>query len=72
MHPCWVPCDFEWYGEDWCVLVVCVFSCEVFGGEPVHFMVAELLSGEVFCFPFVYMIDGAVLKVFVCVDFHNV
>ena len=35
-------------------------------------MVAELLSGEVFCFPFVYVIDGAVLKVFVCVDFHNV
>ena len=62
----------EWYGEDWRVLVVCVFSCEVFGGEPVHSMVAELLSSEVFCFPFVYMIDGAVLKVFVCVYFYNV
>jgi hypothetical protein len=72
VHPCWVPCDFEWYGEDWRVLVVCVFSCEVFGGEPIHSMVAELLSSEVFCFPFVYMIDGAVLKVFVCVDFHYV
>ena len=35
-------------------------------------MVAELLSGEVFCFPFVYVVDGAMLKVFVCVDFHNV
>jgi hypothetical protein len=44
----------------------------MFGGEPVHCMVAELLGGEVVCFPFVYMIDGAMLKVFVCVDFHNV
>jgi hypothetical protein len=35
-------------------------------------MVAELLSGEVVCFPFVYVVDGAMLKVFVCVDFHNV
>ncbi len=35
-------------------------------------MVAELLSGEVVCFLFVYVVDGAVLKVFVCVDFHNV
>ena len=35
-------------------------------------MVAELLCSEVVCFPFVYMIDGAVLKVFVCVDFHDV
>ena len=35
-------------------------------------MVAELFSSEVVCFPFVYMIDCAVLKVFVCVDFHYV
>ena len=35
-------------------------------------MVAELFSSEVFWFPFIYMVDGAVLKVFVCVDFHNV
>ena len=35
-------------------------------------MVAELLSSEVVCFPFVYMVDGAVWKVFVCVDFHYI
>ena len=62
----------EWYGEDWRVFVVRVFSGEVFGGEPFHSMVAELLSSEMFCFPFVYMIDGAVWKVFVCVDFRNI
>ena len=35
-------------------------------------MVAVLLSREVFWFPFIYMVDGVVLKVFVCVDFHDV
>ena len=44
----------------------------MFGGEPFHSVVAELFSSEVVCFPFVYVVDGAVLKVFVCVDFHNV
>ncbi len=35
-------------------------------------MVAELLGSELVCFPFVDMVDGAMLKVFVCVDFHDV
>ena len=35
-------------------------------------MVAELFGSEAGWFPFVDMIDGAVLKVFVYVDFHNV
>ncbi len=42
------------------------------GGEPSHYVMAELFSSEVVWSPFIDVIYGAVVKVFVRVDFHGV
>ncbi len=42
------------------------------GGEPFHSVMAELFSSEVVWSPFVDVVYCAVVKVFVCVDFHIV